>query len=208
MKKGKYGLHLVVGTSVMYQTEGAEEEVKVVTQSPMFTYTTILHKGIEKSVLTKLLRIKPMETKRLTNEEILQAIADNFLCVRRLPFEVINYWSYKEGDENKKYVDADGKPIEFKREVVVQNLDLEYFQKEKTTRYNTDTPEQRFERWKKQFPNGRKLLKETKTVKNGGWWYVKQIKNTDSTVRFNRENDKFFAPTLGEAVQLYLESLK
>jgi len=143
----------------------------------------------------------------MTPEQVLQAIADNFLCVRRLPFEVINHWSYREGDELIKCVDANGKPIENKREVVIQDFDLEYFQRAESSKYNTDTPEQRFERWKKQFPNGRKLLKETKTIKNGGWWYVKQIKNTDSTVHFSRKNDKFFAPTLGEAVKLYLESL-
>jgi hypothetical protein len=50
-------------------------------------------------------------------------------------------------------------------------------------------------------------LKETKISEKGGWWYVKETKNTDSTVRFSREFDKFFAPTLEEAIDLYLESI-
>ena len=91
--------------------------------------------------------------------------------------------------------------------MVIQNFDLEYFQKTKPAKWNTgNSPEKMFENWKKNFPNGRKLLKETKIVKNGGWWYVKETKNTDSTVRFSREHDKFFAPTLEEAIQLYLDS--
>ncbi|MBK7362639.1 MAG: hypothetical protein IPJ01_10125 [Micavibrio sp.] len=92
--------------------------------------------------------------------------------------------------------------------MVVQDFDLEHFQKTKPTKWETRTPEQRFENWKKNFPNGRKLLREEREVKNGGWWYVKETPNTDSTVIFQREYDKFFAPTLEEAIQLFLDSKK
>jgi len=140
-------------------------------------------------------------------ENIIDIIQKHSLTVRCLPHETISCWSYKEGDENIKYVDSNGKTIESKREVVVQNYDLEYFQKTKPSKWNTDSPEKRFENWKKNFPNGRKLLKETKTVKNGGWWFVKETKNTGGTVTFDRKHDKFFAPTLEKAVNLYLDSI-
>ena len=55
------------------------------------------------------------------------------------------------------------------------------------------------EKWK------RNLIKEERTVEKGGWWYVKETPNTSSTVTFHREYD-FFAPTLEEAIQLYLKS--
>lgn len=146
----------------------------------------------------------------MTAKEIIKVIEKNALTVRCLPFETVNYWSgYKEGDENRKYVDSNGKEIIAKREVVIQHFDLEYFQKAMAapSKYTTtDTPEKRWERWKKNFPNGRKLLKETKIVEKGGWWYVKETPNTSSTVRFDRRYDKFFAPTLEKAVQLYLKS--
>ena len=138
---------------------------------------------------------------------IIEIIQKHSLTVRCLPYEVVSYWNYKEGEENRNYIDSNGKPIEAKREVIVCDYDLEYFQKTKPSKYNTNTPEQRFEFWRKNNPNGRKLLKETKTVKNGGWWYVKETKNTDSTIIFNRKYDEFFAPTLDEAIQLYLDSL-
>lgn len=143
---------------------------------------------------------------KLDAEKLLEIIAENFLCVRRLPFKVISLWSYKEGDEKKKWVDSNGNPIESKREVISENLDLEYFQKTKPSKYCTDSPEVRFRNYQKCFPNGRKYLKETKTVKNGGWWYVKQVENTDSTIQFSRKYDEFFAPTLEGAVKLFLES--
>jgi hypothetical protein len=52
----------------------------------------------------------------------------------------------------------------------------------------------------------REFIRDERVVENGGWWYVKETPNTDSTVHFNREYDKFFAPTLDEAIQLYLDS--
>jgi len=109
----------------------------------------------------------------MTEQEILKTIADNFLCVRRLPFNVVIYWSYREGDENTKCVDSEGNPTKAKRSVVIRE-------------------------------DGKKLLKEERIIEKGGWWYVKPVNNTSSTVRFSREYDKFFAPTLEEAVQLYL----
>ena len=54
--------------------------------------------------------------------------------------------------------------------------------------------------------DGKKLLKEERDVEKGGWWYVKETPNTSSTVRFSREYDKFFAPTLEEAIILFLNS--
>jgi hypothetical protein len=140
-------------------------------------------------------------------ENIIDIIHKHSLTVRCLPYETVTCWTYTEGDENRKYIDSNGNPIEAKREVIIQNFDLEYFQKTIPPKWNTDTPEKRYENWKKNFPNGRKLLKETKTVKNGGWWYVKETKNTDSKIIFNSEYDKFFAPTLEEAIKLYLDSI-
>jgi hypothetical protein len=52
----------------------------------------------------------------------------------------------------------------------------------------------------------KKFVREERKAENGGWWYVKETPNTGSTVRFNREHDAFFAPTLKEAIQLYLNS--
>lgn len=142
----------------------------------------------------------------MTQEQLLQAIADNFLCVRRLPFETVTYWTYTEGDENRKWVDANGNPSTAVRSVVIQDYDLAYYEKQERPKWSKQTPLERYNQWKKLYPNGQKLLKEVRTVDKGGWWYVKQVTNTDSTVRFNREYDKFFAPTLEEAVQLFLQS--
>ena len=149
----------------------------------------------------------------MTSEEILQIIADNFLCVRRLPFQVISHWSYKEGDE-QKLGGFDGKPIYLEggktlnatREIIIQNFNLNHFQNIKPSKWNTDSPEKKYANWIKTFPQGKKLIKETKIIDKGGWWYVKEVKNTSSTVRFSREYDEFFAPTLEEAIQLYLKN--
>lgn len=143
----------------------------------------------------------------ISMENIAAIIQKHSLTVRCLPYETVNYWSYKDGDENKVYVDAKGNRIEAKREVIIQDFDLAHFQKTPPQKWCTDNPEKRFSNWRKNNPNGKKLLKETKTVKNGGWWYVKETKNTDSTIRFSREYDKFFAPTLEEAIRLYLNSI-
>lgn len=54
--------------------------------------------------------------------------------------------------------------------------------------------------------NNRKFVRDEWVVTKGGWWYVKETANTNSTVRFSRKYDRFFAPTLEEAIQLYLDS--
>ena len=117
----------------------------------------------------------------MTPQEVINVISEHFLCVRRLPFEVISLCSYREGDEERVgkpiYLEG-GKTLNAKRSIVFN------------------------EKW------NRKMIKEERVVENGGWWYVKPATHTDSTVRFNREDDKFFASTLEEAVQLYLNSLK
>lgn len=122
----------------------------------------------------------------MTQQEILQIITDNFLCVRRLPFELVTYWTYKKGDENKlggfnnrPIYTENGQFLNIKREVIDS-----------------------LGNW----PKDKKWIKETKQIEKGGWWYVKEVKNTSSIVRFNRKHDKFFAPTLEEAIQLYLKS--
>jgi len=53
----------------------------------------------------------------------------------------------------------------------------------------------------------RKVIREERKANNGGWWYVKETKNISSNVQFSREYDKFFAPTLEEAINLFLKSL-
>jgi len=52
--------------------------------------------------------------------------------------------------------------------------------------------------------NGRKFIREERPVEKGGWWYVKETADTRSQVQFSRKYDKFFAPTLEEALTLYL----
>lgn len=140
-------------------------------------------------------------------ENILQIIADHFLVVRRLPFEVVSHKSYQEGDEYIKYLGADGSEIVAERTVVVQDFDLAYFQKTPPSFYDSSTPEERYARWKKDNPNGRKLLKTVRKVEKGGWWYVQPCKHTSSTVTFGNGDGNFVAPTLEEAVSLYLKSL-
>lgn len=122
----------------------------------------------------------------MTQQEILQIIADNFLCVRRLPFEVISHWTYREGDENK-LGGFDGRPI------YTENGQILNIKREVVTCFGN-------------WPKDKKWIKETKQVEKGGWYYVKEVKNTSSTMKFNRKHDKFFAPTLEEAIQLYLKS--
>lgn len=123
----------------------------------------------------------------MTQQEILKTITEHFLCVRRLPFEVISVYSYREGDENK-LGGFNGRPI--------------YLEKGKTLNATREIVTG-YGNW----PKDKKLIKETRIIEKGGWWYVKPVTDTGSTVRFNREYDKFFAPTLEEAVTLYLNSL-
>jgi len=139
--------------------------------------------------------------------DIVAIIQEHSLTVRCLPLKVIKHWSYQDGDEHKKYVDANGKPTRLNRSVVVEDFDLEHFQNTPPQEWDKDkTPEQRMEKYNKMFPKSRKYMREEKDVEHGGWWYVKETPNTDSTVRFDRKYDKFFAPTLAEAIQLYLNT--
>lgn len=115
----------------------------------------------------------------MTSDEIINTIANNFLCVRRLPFEVISHFSYREGDEERVkkpiYLEG-GKILDAKRSVIFSKS------------------------W------NRKMVREERVVEKGGWWYVKEEKHTGSTITFNRKYDKFFAPTLKQAIELYLKS--
>lgn len=124
-------------------------------------------------------------------QDIIKIIQENSLTVRCLPYEVVSLVSYKEGDEEKG------------KQVIIEHLELDYFIK---NNLNNTNPNKRFEQWKQKFPNGRKYVREVKQVEFGGYWYVKETKDTNSTISFNRQTDKFFAPTLQEAIQLYLNS--
>lgn len=106
--------------------------------------------------------------------DVLKIIQENSLTVRCLPHTVVNHWTYREGDEGKKFVDSNGEPIKHKREYIVKD--------------------------------DRKVMRETREVEKGGWWYVKETKNIDSTVQFSSKFDKFFAPTIEQAIQMYLDS--
>lgn len=139
-------------------------------------------------------------------EDIIKIIQENSLTVRCLPFEVVEKTIYNEGDEHKKYIDPDGKEIVYKSiEVITEQLDIEYFEKN-PVKFDNRTALQRLENWRKVFPNGRKILIKTKSVDYGGYWYVKETKNTNSNVEFNIKYDKFFAPTLEQAIKMYLDS--
>ena len=111
-----------------------------------------------------------------TMDNIIDIIQKHSLTIRCLPHKVTSYWTYREGDENKKWVDSDGNPSKSTKTLFIRE-------------------------------DGKKLLKEERDIEHGGWWYVKETQNTDSTVRFSREYDKFFAPTLEEAIKLYLDSI-
>lgn len=113
-------------------------------------------------------------------ENIINIIQQHSLTVRCLPHKVVSHWTYREGDEErctKPVYDSNGEVKNIKRTVVFSES------------------------------LKRKMLREEREVENGGWWYVKETKNTDSTVRFSRKYDKFFAPTLEEAIKLYLDSI-
>lgn len=114
-------------------------------------------------------------------ENLIEIIAANSLTIRCLPHVVVSHWSYKIGDEEKFLIPYDSNGN------IRTNIT-------RTIVFN--------ESW------NRKLIIEERIVENGGWWYVKETKNTDSTVRFSRKDDKFFAPTLEEAIKLYLDSKK
>lgn len=52
--------------------------------------------------------------------------------------------------------------------------------------------------------DGKKVLVRRKKVEKGGWWYVKQAYNTDSTVMFSSKHD-IVRPSLEEAVVAWIE---
>lgn len=112
-------------------------------------------------------------------QSIEEIIREHSLTVRCLPYKVISYWTYHEGDEErcaKPSLDSNGNIRNVRMSVVFNEV------------------------------RNKKLVREERDVEQGGWWYVKETKNTDSTVRFQRKYDKFFAPTLDEAIHLYLKS--
>lgn len=143
-------------------------------------------------------------------ENILEIIEKYSLTVRCLPHVVTRYLTYKDGDEHKKYTNPDGTPSEWKRSLIVQKFDLEHFEKTPPPEwYKNKTPKERLDIFLKIHPTGeRKLLKEEKEVKKGGWWYVKETPDTNSTVTFSRKYDKFLAPTLEEAIKMFMDSKK
>ena len=118
----------------------------------------------------------------MTSEQIIQAIQEHSLTVRCLPHVVTSLLTYREGDEERvkqPVYDSEGNVRDVKREVVFN------------------------EAW------GRKFVKSERKVERGGWWLVKQTKNTDSTVRFSMKanQETFFAPTLEEAIQKFLDTI-
>lgn len=135
----------------------------------------------------------------------LEIIEKYSLTVRCLPKETVSCFSYREGDETKNYFNSDGTTSTAKREVVTQVFDLQHFIDTPPPKWSKQSPEQRFATWQKNFPNGRKLLMETKQVKHGGWWYVQESKHTGGTIIFTKHD--IFAPTLEEALTMYLNSL-
>lgn len=129
----------------------------------------------------------------MTAEEIIQIIAENSLTVRCLPLEVKEAYSFKQEEFDKGGY-----------ELKIWCPDLEYFENSQFL----GNAKSRYEAFYKRFPKGRKFMVRTRYPEKGGWWYVKEKPDTSSTVCFNRKHDKFFAPSLEEAVQLYLNSKK
>lgn len=130
----------------------------------------------------------------MTPEEIIQSIADNSLTVRCLPHIVTSKSSVR--DVNKL---QEGSVLEY------WQPDLEYFVTMNKYSNGQKLMDNFYSRWGEK---GRPFeVKKTK-VEKGGWWYVKETQDTSSTVIFSRKYDEFFAPTLEEALQLYLSSKK
>jgi hypothetical protein len=124
--------------------------------------------------------------------DVIEIITKHSLTVRCLPYEVVSKWTYREGQKLKE-----------NQELVYWKPDIDYFKNLKIL--DLRTARNRMKDFYKRFPDGKPVVKETRLVKKGGWFYVKETKNTDSTVRFNRDFDKFFAPTLEEAIKLFLK---
>ena len=129
-------------------------------------------------------------------KNLVNIIQAHSLTVRCLPYKVREIWSCREGQELKE-----------NEELIYWKPDIVYFQKQ-FSRYEKETAKTRMETFYKKNPLGIPQIHHTRKVEKGGWWYVKEVPNTMSTVRFNRKYDKFFAPTLKEAIDLFLESKK
>lgn len=112
---------------------------------------------------------------------IIDTIQKYSLTVRCLPFETVNMFTAYDNEVLREgCTEYFWKP------------DDEYFKNTKS--FGHSNWEARKTQFYTKFPNGRRFFKETKTVDKGGWWYVKETKNTNSTIKFDRQHDKFFAP--------------
>ena len=125
---------------------------------------------------------------------IIDIIQKNSLTVRCLPYKVTSKLSY-----SKNYKLQKDEVIEFWKP------NLEYFSENNKWSNPQKIMDKFYSNWGK---NGRPFIVRTRNVEKGGWWYVKETKDTNSTIRFNRKYDKFFASTLEEAIKLYLNSKK
>lgn len=137
----------------------------------------------------------------MSPEQIIQIIQDHALTVRCLPHVVVERWSH-----NDRWTLQEGDELEYWKPT------MDYFMKVTTygkqgSQERKNEASKRLKKFYETFPDGRAIVKRTRQVEHAGWWYVKQTKNTDSTVRFSRKYDKFLAPTLEEAIKLYLISI-
>lgn len=126
--------------------------------------------------------------------DIIKIIQENSLTVRCLPHKTTSKLSCP-----KNYKLQKNEVIEFWKP------DLKYFSKNNRWTNPQKAMDKFYLNWGKK---GRPFIIRTKIVEKGGWWYVKETCNTMSTVRFNRKYDTFFASTLEEALQLYLNNKK
>ena len=125
---------------------------------------------------------------------IIDIIQKNSLTVRCLPYKVTSKLSCP-----KNYNLQKNEVIEFWKP------DLKYFSENN----RWDNPQKIMDKFYSNWgEKGRPFIVKTRNVEKGGWWYVKETKDTNSTIRFNRKYDKFFASTLEEAIKLYLDSKK
>ena len=123
----------------------------------------------------------------------LQTIIDNGLAIRQIPEKVVNCYGASEkrlAQENSKAVDK----------VIKTGVSPEKFEKMyKSHRWNE---------YFKLLPNGdvtRTFAEITRVPENAGYWMVKQVQDTGSTVRWNIKTDNL-AETLELAVQRWLDS--
>lgn len=109
-------------------------------------------------------------------QNLTELIQEHSLVVRCLPKVVISYWSYRKGDEDRL------------------NETRYYGSGEPITNVAREIVTR----------NGRKFIKETKIVNTTDLWYVKEVKDTTSRVNFGY--GAFRAPTLEQAINLFLQS--